>query len=642
MVELEHTNIHELLERPNPMQSYGSFIQELIAFGKLTGNRYIYGIAPETGLKQYKELYVLPSQLVEIHSGGIMQPVKEYSLQYNGSHKIPAEVVCHIKDFNPNYNLSGSHLYGQSPLKAGLRSLQTNNEATETGVKYLQNQTARGVLMSDEGDINEVQAQQLKDRFKQQYRGSNNAGDIVITPKKLSWINFGLNASDLSLIEQYNASIKDLCNIYNVPSVLLNNTESSTYNNVKEAKKSLYQNAILPEMLKIRDELNRWLMPQFGEKLKLDFDFTAIPELQEETEKIVNQMSSAWWLTPNEKRIATGYGVDEENDMMNTYYVPSNLLPIEESEVDPNQDGIEPINLDEDQEEKTMIIKRAVPGMDDAYTTEEEAEARAEELGGSGSHSHEDEDGNEIFMPFNSHEEYMEAIENDKNYHDEDEEKQMSARLEKALKKKADDHNEKVNNAVSKRTNVRTLYAVYKRGIGAYRTNPSSVRPSVSSPEQWAMARVNSFLYVLRNGRFRSGQHDTDLLPAEHPKSTKKKSSHNNEEDPYKMSFDGYPQSASNNAQRMLDLKEKHGSKVKGGTATGWKRAKQLASRSDLSFRDVLDIYSFLMRHKGNEKIDPKYQDEPYKDAGWVSYKLWGGKSMIPYVTRIRNKYKDD
>ena len=134
------------------MQSYGSFIQELVAFGKLTGNRYIYGIAPETGLKQYKELYVLPSQLVEINSGGIMQPVKEYSLQYNGSHKIPAEVVCHIKDFNPNYNLAGSHLYGQSPLKAGLRSLQTNNEATETGVKYLQNQTARGVLMSDEGD----------------------------------------------------------------------------------------------------------------------------------------------------------------------------------------------------------------------------------------------------------------------------------------------------------------------------------------------------------------------------------------------------------------------------------------------------------------------------------------------------------
>ncbi len=55
-----------------------------------------------------------------------------------------------------------------------------------------------------------------------------------------------MSASDLSLIEQYNASIKDLCNIYSVPAVLLNNTESSTYNNVIEAKKTLYQNAVIP------------------------------------------------------------------------------------------------------------------------------------------------------------------------------------------------------------------------------------------------------------------------------------------------------------------------------------------------------------------------------------------------------------
>ena len=103
-----------------------------------------------------------------------------------------------------------------SPLKAGLRSLDANNEALTTGVRYLQNQTARGVLSSEEGDLNEVQAKQLKEKFRQQYQGSNNAGDVIITPKKLSWVNFGLNASDLSLIEQYNASIKDLCNIYNV------------------------------------------------------------------------------------------------------------------------------------------------------------------------------------------------------------------------------------------------------------------------------------------------------------------------------------------------------------------------------------------------------------------------------------------
>lgn len=37
------------------------------------------------------------------------------------------------------------------------------------------------------------------------------------------------------------------------------------------------------------------------------------------------------------------------------------------------------------------------------------------------------------------------------------------------------------------------LNSVYDRGMGAYRTNPGSVRPSVKSPQQWAMARVYSF-----------------------------------------------------------------------------------------------------------------------------------------------------
>jgi hypothetical protein len=34
------------------------------------------------------------------------------------------------------------------------------------------------------------------------------------------------------------------------------------------------------------------------------------------------------------------------------------------------------------------------------------------------------------------------------------------------------------------------LQTIYDKGIGAYKTNPGSVRPQVTSPEQWAMARV--------------------------------------------------------------------------------------------------------------------------------------------------------
>lgn len=93
-----------------------------------------------------------------------------------------------------------------------------------------------------------------------------------------------------------------------------------------------------------------------------------------------------------------------------------------------------------------------------------------------------------------------------------------------ALKRKAKEHNEEHgSNPKKKVTNVNYLAVSYHRGLGAYENNPASVRPSVNSAQQWAMARVNSFLYALRNQRFRSGKHDTDLLPKDHPMSGEEK-----------------------------------------------------------------------------------------------------------------------
>jgi hypothetical protein len=36
------------------------------------------------------------------------------------------------------------------------------------------------------------------------------------------------------------------------------------------------------------------------------------------------------------------------------------------------------------------------------------------------------------------------------------------------------------------------LQTIYNKGIGAFKTNPESVRPQVKSKEQWAYARVYS------------------------------------------------------------------------------------------------------------------------------------------------------
>jgi HK97 family phage prohead protease len=109
------------------------------------------------------------------------------------------------------------------------------------------------------------------------------------------------------------------------------------------------------------------------------------------------------------------------------------------------------------------------------------------------------------------------------------EENQVSDKVKKGLENKVKKHNEEIKEmdlAWNGRTTYAELEKVFDRGVGAYNTNPGSVRPNVSSPEQWAMARVNSFLFALKKGRFQGGKHDTDLLPDNHP--VKKEMEENN------------------------------------------------------------------------------------------------------------------
>jgi HK97 family phage prohead protease len=108
------------------------------------------------------------------------------------------------------------------------------------------------------------------------------------------------------------------------------------------------------------------------------------------------------------------------------------------------------------------------------------------------------------------------------------EENQVTAKIKKALENKVEKHNEEVKEldlAWNGRTTYAELEKVFDRGVGAYNTNPESVRPNMT-PESWGLARVNSFLFALKKGRFQGGKHDTDLLPDNHP--VKKEMEENN------------------------------------------------------------------------------------------------------------------
>jgi capsid protein len=96
----------------------------------------------------------------------------------------------------------------------------------------------------------------------------------------------------------------------------------------------------------------------------------------------------------------------------------------------------------------------------------------------------------------------------------------VTAEQEATLQKKADDFNAKDSNTRNGRATPGALKAVFQRGLGAFNTSSS---PRVTSASQWAFARVNAFLYLLKNGRPENPKYttDNDLLPEKHPKAGK-------------------------------------------------------------------------------------------------------------------------
>ncbi len=198
------------------------------------------------------------------------------------------------------------------------------------------------------------------------------------------------------------------------------------------------------------------------------------------------------------------------------------------------------------------------------------------------------------------------------NFVDE-ESKQVSARVERVLRDKVEEHN--ADNPRYRAT-LRMLEAVFRRGIGAYRTNPASVRGNVRSADQWAYARVNAFLRALRTGKFPRSAFDTDLLPSNHPLSSK--------------SYEGkevgtVPQFIRNNARRGLDNLKYAGSGLRDKT----KREARAMANGQISEDKVIRMNAWLLRHESDlasERANEYLRGETEKmTAGQVAWLLWGG-----------------
>jgi HK97 family phage portal protein len=351
--------VEEPLEKPNYFQSDTEFKELWETFMLLNGNAYQWIFSPEAGLNEGKPMarFLLPSHLVQIvlkdnaQFETLESPVSHYILIIGDRFaEFKESDVIHSKFPNPNYDLIGSHFYGQSPLKSALLDIQISNSTKENNLGTMQSGGVYGFIHAKDGQtpLNETQANELKSRLVEMKSSSEVLGRISGASAPLGFTQVSVDTDRLMPFDFLKSSQKAICNNLGWSDLLLNNEGGAKYDNLDAVWRMAISNRIAPDLKIYEDGLNDKFYPRFKDlgDVKITFDISELPEMQNDMVTLVSWLSKALEngaITPREFRIALRYS-DIDTEQMNTHFLRGGLLPLEDA-IMPDQQILGGFNL---------------------------------------------------------------------------------------------------------------------------------------------------------------------------------------------------------------------------------------------------------------------------------------------------------
>jgi HK97 family phage portal protein len=256
--------LYDLLQQPNRLQTMNEFVEEALIYLLLSGNNYVQGYRALGMGDAFKELNNLPSQFVTIEGGSIAEPIKNYWYQEVNNLSFSPDEIMHTRYANPKGE-GVDRLYGLSPLEAGNNALQSSNNIYDAKGAIVKNSGVNGIISSQsERSFKQEEAELMQSAWEKKNSNPLKFGRNLVTSAAINYTQLGLSPDKLQLLEGAVMDLRTLCNIYNVPSQLFNDIAGTTFNNMAAAKKSLYTEAVIPNMELWLQNFNNWFVSSWA------------------------------------------------------------------------------------------------------------------------------------------------------------------------------------------------------------------------------------------------------------------------------------------------------------------------------------------------------------------------------------------
>lgn len=329
------------IAEPNPLQSWADIIFLYKLYLKVCGNVYLYKMSPKEGMNAGVpiQLYMLPAHWVQIvlkPKASLLStesPIDYYILkQGNQLVRFEADDIIHIKRANPFFDFSGTQLYGYSELMAGLRNINSSNNAIDNNGKTMLNSGVFGFIHAGDGQspLTQEQAKELKDRMVEMDNSPSKLSNIAGASAKLGFTQIGLNTDQLKPFDYLSYDRRTIANCLNWSVDLLNEERAKSggfgVDTLIEARKRVMIDNIKPDLDLFADYLNPHFIQKFKgyEDTEIEWDISEMPEMQTDM-KTMSEWVNAVPLTLNERREVFNYE-EVDDEMMNEVYIPNNLV----------------------------------------------------------------------------------------------------------------------------------------------------------------------------------------------------------------------------------------------------------------------------------------------------------------------------
>lgn len=304
--------LNVLLRRPNPELSAYDWVEAIVAMLNIAGNSYWEKERSRVG-RVVALWHMRPDRTQPVPSDDHTIRAYRYTVG-SESVLVPAKNVIHLKYFHPTNDYEGL-----SPMQVAARRIDVDSLSTDYTRAFFDNRSVPASLVIVKKKLLPAEAERIKTEWKQRF--SRNFHDVAVVDQDMTFQPVGVNNRDADLGGINLESQAQICSVFGVPPILAGlrvGLENSPWSNVGEARRSFWEDTLVPQLRRLEEALTVGLAREFGPDVYIGFDTASVVALREnktQMHEIAARGVLSGYLTINDARRLTGLDSVPEGDV---------------------------------------------------------------------------------------------------------------------------------------------------------------------------------------------------------------------------------------------------------------------------------------------------------------------------------------